>query len=134
MTFDSLARQSIERQLLRLTEQDTETDTRLLLFDTEKPADTVTHLPPLKAALHQKSKGSTRQAEQVQESVEQADSSSLTLTDKGEGETHWEGEQNVVQSSSVSKWTDALLGTLGAFTGLLIACILIYVLIKIKLK
>ena len=60
MTFDSLARQSIERQLLRLTEQDTETDTRLLLFDTDKPADTATHLPPLKAALHQKAKGSTR--------------------------------------------------------------------------
>lgn len=132
--LDSMARVAIESHLLRLTERTVQTDEHLLLFDTEKPADSLTRLPPLKASLHLRGKSEEREASHSEQYSEQGDSVALRLSAQEQAEAHWEGRQSKEQTAQGAKYTDALLGTLGALTGLVMACVIIYVIIKFKPK
>lgn len=128
-SFDSIAHEAISRELLRVTEQTADVETQLLLFDTDKPADSLTGLPPVKAVLHQQRATQTKTATQTEEHVEKDVQAHDTTTATGTMQNHWDGHTKTV-TSSASKWLDALLGTLGVITGLLIFYILIRILKK----
>ena len=131
---DSVAQETVTAQLERMVAQATATTTDLLLFDTDKPADPETKLPPLKAVLHQKANTDTQQSEQAATHTE-AQQRVQTATDvQTQGKGYWEQQAATVQASSVSKWTDGLLATLGAVTGLVLSLIAIYVILKLKRK
>ena len=130
--IDSAANEAVTAQLERMVAQTTAQTTDLLLFDTEKPADPETHLHPLKAVMRQHATTDTKQQEQASTHTE-AQQSKQTVTDmQMQGKGHWEQQAATVEATSVSKWTDNLMGTLGVVTGLVLSLIAIYVIIKLK--
>lgn len=132
--IDSAANEAVTAQLERMVAQTTAQTTDLLLFDTDKPADPETHLPPLKAVMRQQATTDTKQQEHATTHTE-AQQSKQTVTDvQMQGKGHWEQEAATVEATSVSKWTDGLMGTLGAVTGLVLTLIAIYVILKLKRK
>jgi hypothetical protein len=132
--IDSVANEAVTAQLERMVAQTTAQTTDLLLFDTDKPADPETHLPPLKAVMRQQATTDTKQQEHATTHTE-AQQSKQTVTDvQMQGKGHWEQEAATVEATSVSKWTDGLMGTLGAVTGLVLTLIAIYVILKLKRK
>lgn len=131
-TLDSIAREAINRELLRLTEQTADVTTELLLFDTEKPADSLTGLPPVKAALRQQAATKTTAREEAAEHVERENQAHAELTGTDSLKGHWEADTKTVTSTSASKWADGLWYTLGVFAGLLLICVIIYLVIILK--
>ena len=132
--IDSVANEAVTAQLERMVAQTTAQTTDLLLFDTDKPADPETHLPPLKAVMRQQATTDTKQQEHATTHTE-AQQSKQTVTDvQMQGKGHWEQQAATVEATSVSKWTDGLMGTLGAVTGLVLTLIAIYVILKLKRK
>ena len=74
----------------------------------------------------------TKQQEQASTHTE-AQQSKQTVTDmQMQGNGHWEQQAATVKATSVSKWADNLMGTLGVVTGLVLSLIAIYVIIKLK--
>ena len=130
--IDSVANEAVTAQLERMVAQTTAQETDLLLFDTDKPVDPETHLHPLKAAMRQRATTDTKQSEQATTHTEAQQSKQTTTEMQMQGNGHWEQQTATVQSTSVSKWTDCLLGTLGVVTGLVVSLIAIYVIIKLK--
>ena len=128
-SFDSIAHEAISRELLRMSERADDVTTQLLVFDTDKPADSLTGLPPVKAAMQQQRATKTKTATQATEHVESETQAHDTTATNGTLSNHWDGQTETV-TSSASKWLDALLGTLGVITGLLVFYILIRILKK----
>lgn len=130
--IDSVANEAVTAQLERMVVQTTAQTTDLLLFDTDKPADPETHLHPLKAAIRQHATTDTKQSEQATTHTEAQQSKQTTTDMQMQGSGHWEQQTATEQATSVSKWTDALLGTLGCVTGIVLSLIVIYVILKLK--
>ena len=131
---DSVANETVTAQLECAVEQTIAQTTDLLLFDTDKPVDPETHLHPLKAVIRQHATTDTKQSEQATTHTEAQQSKQTTTEMQMQGKSHWEQQTATVQATSVSKWTDCLLGTLGCVTGLVLSLIAIYVILKLKRK
>lgn len=86
--IDSLARIAIEEHAERLLSRLEETQTTILLFDTDKPADDSTKLPPVKTIVSQQTKRKEKRQENSQRQVESETELQEETNDKSIEETN----------------------------------------------
>lgn len=100
---DSLARLAIDEQAERLFSFLEDSRTTLILFDTDKPTNDSTGLPPVKAVVHNDTKREGTNKECLQKAIESDSEVKKTTTDKSVEE-----RSSAVEVEEKASWWDIL--------------------------
>lgn len=130
--LDSITREAVSKELLRVTAQQADETVQLLVFDTDKPADSLTHLPPVKAAMQRKAAVRT-QAKEEQYSRSERETVARDSTAQHDSlSSQRDVTHESVSQSPAAKSAEGFFYVLGAFGGLLLVCTIIYLIIILK--
>lgn len=101
--LDSMVRATMQAEMERVLNSITETETDLIVFDTDKPVNDSTGLPPVKAVVRQRAKAEQRETETGRQQAQVETQVVQTTEDHSTEQT-----ATVVEEEQKTSWWDTL--------------------------